>query len=246
MNEQNRVTAEEVQKIVREAIRWSHPGWSFTADLEYCEGMADGLNSRFESQTPAAVDVLEVTADWCREHIGKPCCTRQGFDNGKCAETINAHARKAAEAAVADEKHTNERLHRIIYDMEQQLAGRPPLRPVPGPPETKTFGDELERLINCYSMENGSDTPDFMLAGFLCDCLAAFDKATNLRSEWYGSSTIASPETELPRCPCGERVGAVEVACGDWQWRCRDCGRCGPWMATEAEALAAAGGKAES
>lgn len=48
------------------------------------------------------------------------------------------------------------------------------------------FRAELEHIINRSSMENGSNTPDFILAEYLADCLAAFDKAVNRRAEWYG------------------------------------------------------------
>ena len=39
----------------------------------------------------------------------------------------------------------------------------------------------IEHAINTNSAENGSDTPDFLLAEFLTDCLAAFDKAVTAR-----------------------------------------------------------------
>lgn len=48
------------------------------------------------------------------------------------------------------------------------------------------FRKELEELINQHSMENGSDTPDFILAQYLTDCLETFDKATKAREAWYG------------------------------------------------------------
>jgi hypothetical protein len=51
-------------------------------------------------------------------------------------------------------------------------------------PET-TFRNELESLLNKYSMENTSNTPDFILADFLMNCLEAFDDATFARSKWY-------------------------------------------------------------
>ena len=51
------------------------------------------------------------------------------------------------------------------------------------------FYDELESLINKHSMENGSDTPDFILARYLCSCLATFDAATKVRSGWYSSTS---------------------------------------------------------
>lgn len=45
------------------------------------------------------------------------------------------------------------------------------------------FRKELEKLINRYSRENGSQTPDFILAAYLADCLVAFDRAVNQRTD---------------------------------------------------------------
>ena len=45
---------------------------------------------------------------------------------------------------------------------------------------------DIEKAINRASAENGSDTPDFILAEFLTDSLAAFDKAVATREAWYG------------------------------------------------------------
>lgn len=50
------------------------------------------------------------------------------------------------------------------------------------------FRKELEHLINSRSMENGSHTPDFILADYLTDCLKAFDRAVTNRSKWYGQT----------------------------------------------------------
>ena len=48
-----------------------------------------------------------------------------------------------------------------------------------------TFEDELRALINRESKENGSDTPDFILAEYLIDCLRTWDQATRARDQWY-------------------------------------------------------------
>jgi hypothetical protein len=48
------------------------------------------------------------------------------------------------------------------------------------------FKKELERLINRYCMENGSDTPDFILSEYLTDCLESYDDAVKAREKWYG------------------------------------------------------------
>ncbi len=49
------------------------------------------------------------------------------------------------------------------------------------------FKKELESLINKNSMENGSNTPDFILAEYLMDCLKAYDKLENARAKWYNN-----------------------------------------------------------
>ena len=51
--------------------------------------------------------------------------------------------------------------------------------------EELTFTEALEQLINKYSKENGSNTPDFILAEYLTACLKAYDTATNERNNWY-------------------------------------------------------------
>lgn len=48
------------------------------------------------------------------------------------------------------------------------------------------FVDALQTLINQYSAENGSNTPDFILANFVFKALINFDDAVNHREKWYG------------------------------------------------------------
>jgi hypothetical protein len=49
-----------------------------------------------------------------------------------------------------------------------------------------SFERDLASLINRYSLENGSDTPDFILAQFLNDCLKAYNQALVARRAWLG------------------------------------------------------------
>mgnify|MGYP001605070888 CR=1 FL=1 len=48
------------------------------------------------------------------------------------------------------------------------------------------FEKEIERVINSYSKENNSNTPDFILAQYLLNCLAIFNTAIQQRENWYG------------------------------------------------------------
>lgn len=49
----------------------------------------------------------------------------------------------------------------------------------------RKFRQQLEALISSYSMENGSDTPDFILADYLADCLELYDRTTARRTRWH-------------------------------------------------------------
>ena len=52
----------------------------------------------------------------------------------------------------------------------------------------KPFEHELASLLNRYSKENGSNTPDSVLAQYLVNCLLAFDYAVTRRDLWYGEN----------------------------------------------------------
>ena len=45
---------------------------------------------------------------------------------------------------------------------------------------------KLKELLNSESRENDSNTPDFILAEFMMNCLDAFELANNKREVWYG------------------------------------------------------------
>ena len=48
----------------------------------------------------------------------------------------------------------------------------------------ETFEEEITDLINKYSVENKSNTPDFILAEYLLGCLRAYELAVNRRDDW--------------------------------------------------------------
>ena len=59
------------------------------------------------------------------------------------------------------------------------------------------FQKELIHLINCACIENESDTPDFILAGFIRGCLDAFNWSVKQRELWYGRK-ISESHIESP------------------------------------------------
>ena len=59
------------------------------------------------------------------------------------------------------------------------------------------FISDLEFCINRHSLENASNTPDFILAGFLENCLRAWNQAVQQRETHYGRN--AAPSQPIPR-----------------------------------------------
>ncbi len=51
-----------------------------------------------------------------------------------------------------------------------------------------TLEQALQSLLNRYSAENGSNTPDFILATYMLASLKAFETASLERERWYGKS----------------------------------------------------------
>ena len=54
----------------------------------------------------------------------------------------------------------------------------------------KVYGNDLEHALaealNRFSAENGSNTPDWILAQYLLGCLAAWNQGIRQRETWYG------------------------------------------------------------
>lgn len=48
------------------------------------------------------------------------------------------------------------------------------------------FERDLAALLNTYSRENDSNTPDFILARYLVSCLLAWNEGVMERETWYG------------------------------------------------------------
>ena len=51
---------------------------------------------------------------------------------------------------------------------------------------TTKFRKELQCLVNTHSLENISNTPDWIIAGYLARCLNVLDEAIQQRETWYG------------------------------------------------------------
>ena len=90
------------------------------------------------------------------------------------------------------------------------------------------FRRALEMLINRNSMENGSDTPDFLLAEYLSRSLELFDNIVERREQWHGRNKHLAEGNNRVHRPNGLRkkqntvptstnatTGSVPCACGN-------------------------------
>ena len=49
---------------------------------------------------------------------------------------------------------------------------------------------KIEEAINLHSLEQYSDTPDFILAQYLRRCLDNFNETMQTRDKWYNHITV--------------------------------------------------------
>jgi hypothetical protein len=115
------------------------------------------------------------------------------------------------------------RMSEYMFQSDLQVGGGRAvyslIRPLPAAeteaevePET-TLLDEIRSAINRNSAENDSDTPDFILARFLTECLNAWNKTVAEREKWYnrscgGSKSITDnfhPNQPLSRLTAAEQ-----------------------------------------
>ena len=69
---------------------------------------------------------------------------------------------------------------------------------------TSSFEQQLATLLNRHSKENGSNTPDFILAAYLSECLTNFNNILQRRAAWYGRiDHIMGSEPRPAVCVCG-------------------------------------------
>lgn len=104
--------------------------------------------------------------------------------------TIEGRLLIAAMAKISTEsqrdKEPDEILHQCQDLAEKIYKDATPL-PSSGQQEQPDFQTALTTLINKYSMENSSSTPDFILSQYLNRCLYAYQDTVRARDNWFGA-----------------------------------------------------------
>lgn len=88
----------------------------------------------------------------------------------------------------------------------------------------KSLQDALREIINRYSRENESNTPDYILAKFMNECLVAFEEATKDRDKWYGIKPVpgVSPSEWIKQRGFPEPTDKEKAANLDYNLTARD------------------------
>lgn len=77
------------------------------------------------------------------------------------------------------------------------------------------FQKELEQLINKFSQENASNTPDFILAEYLGNCLDNYNKTVAKRDNWHTADMeVVEPETVKASLD----ITKLQDNNGHWYW----------------------------
>lgn len=85
-----------------------------------------------------------------------------------------------------------------------------------------SFHEELTDLINKYSIENESDTPDFILADYLVCCLTTYRTTVKGRDMWYSYDPWKDDKIEdIPQKPVPPDVVMICEGCGLESNKCR-------------------------
>ena len=96
---------------------------------------------------------------------------------------------------IEDEKSLVEHALMPAFIAIRHMLAKRILTKMSGPSD---FQSELASLINRHSMENGCNTPDFILASFLKAQLEIFDATVVARSKWYGCTVKPGVKCERP------------------------------------------------
>lgn len=87
---------------------------------------------------------------------------------------------------------------RIGLELAREYGwGKHQIGTIPHPP-VSGFEKELTQLLNKHSQENGSNTPDFVLASYLQCCLDNWNLHTRERDRWWGNRSVLGVANEVP------------------------------------------------
>lgn len=114
----------------------------------------------------------------------------------------------------------SDRLSNRVFLSESPTGPNPDNPPEDKEEKIKDFSKEIETLINKYSFENDSNTPDFILADFIVQALKNFNNTSRAREKWYGKSlqVIDGGTTLESAIKCIEDLVKIQCQHGNWNY----------------------------
>jgi hypothetical protein len=99
-----------------------------------------------------------------------------------------------------DGRHTNRALVAQFTDsyLANQAVVAQHLRLESARERPKTLAQDIAAVLNRHSMENASNTPDFLLAEYMERAMSAAEIMISRRDAWYGVSLTPGPSVTAP------------------------------------------------
>jgi len=185
----------------RDAQRWAREFKAICAAV-YGGDIADRLDDGWLiSWFANAIMCGEDTYRWRKEAEAKavPSANQRTFDEWWISATFDTMDPKTMAQRGWDAALKNTAALASVSQHPEQRGESPPQEPASAVPSSieplkrpeegwrlDAFESALARAINGHSIENESNTPDFILAMLARDVLIAFAKATKNRERWYG------------------------------------------------------------
>lgn len=157
--QENKAEVERMRPVVDAAIAWRHVRL-------FGEAGNSDLTSSNQALSTAVGHYQRFAAELISAEMGEAQLTN--------VDEILKAAKEREEEAEAYTKAQVDACKEILNKQRELAEARPP------------FVKELEDLINRYSLENESDTPDFILAQHLKRTLDLLAVTITRREVWYG------------------------------------------------------------
>lgn len=213
-----------IERVVR-AVDWRESGPELERERDRLDDYYDGTKDLTRDEMLA--EIAELAERSCSDCSSRRLCfvspiggdglmTDKGLQFAQIDLCLD-------EMGITDDYGTVAERFLVLRDRYCNLKNRK----APG-----AFRSELIALINKHSMENGSGTPDFILAQFLEDQIEIFDNAVSSRELWYSKveEKQAVPVIITQNGTCTFRFSESDcdhqyAGMIDGKFRCVGCGK---------------------
>lgn len=176
------------------------------------DGRAKGFIDAFQQILRWCDRSGEEPEGQCLHEIEQICRKQLGLELLKVSERVVGTT--AGKPPTCCAEHANEYERNTMRILEEARSTSPGFDGEI--PNRRSFEDELVCLLNKYSKENGSNTPDFILAEYLIRCLETWNQFIAAREDWYGRHHLPGRIDSSGGVACKPSEIAIEIAARVW------------------------------